>query len=91
MAERTPGQNEDHDLLIELRAEMRAVRADIKELKDGMALTIKDHETRIRYLEETITTTEASKRGSDNATRIWGTVLIFAVGIAEFILTRIYK
>jgi len=28
-------QNNDHDLLVELRTEMKAVREDIKDLKDG--------------------------------------------------------
>jgi hypothetical protein len=36
--------NEDHDLLIELRTEMQNVRRDIKELNDGTASRIKSLE-----------------------------------------------
>ena len=86
-----PESTADHDLLIELRTEMRAVRGDIKELKDGIAVTIKDHETRIRTLEEAVATTLATKQGSDRATRVWGAVLIFVVGIIEFALTKLIK
>ena len=81
----------DHDLLIELRTEMRAARCDIKELKDGISVTINDHESRIRTLEAATNTSLASRQGSDRATRIWGTVMIVVVGIVEFILARIYK
>jgi hypothetical protein len=54
----------DHDLLIELRTEMKAVRQDIKEIKDGTTDRLgkleqdhvskqdhQDHEIRIRRLE----------------------------------------
>lgn len=59
-----PLKIEERDLLIELRTEMKAVRDDIKELKDGTATRLSileadrvtqkdlhDHETRIRRLE----------------------------------------
>jgi hypothetical protein len=36
--------DKDHDLLIELRTEMRSLRADISELKSGLASRIKDLE-----------------------------------------------
>ena len=45
-------QSQDHDLLIELRTEMRGVREDIKDIKDGTADKLLDHETRIRTLEK---------------------------------------
>lgn len=41
----------DHDLLITLHSEVKGVRTDIKDLKDGTAKTIADHETRIRRVE----------------------------------------
>ena len=41
----------DHDLLIELRTEMRGVRGDIKDIKDGTASKLDDHEQRLRNLE----------------------------------------
>jgi hypothetical protein len=45
-------QSQDHDLLVELRTEMRGVRDDIKEIKDGTAAQLLDHETRVRALEK---------------------------------------
>lgn len=44
---------QDHDLLIELRTEMRGMREDIKSLSDGMSAKISDHEMRIRGIEKT--------------------------------------
>lgn len=41
----------DHDLLITLHSEVKGARADIKDLKDGTANTLNDHETRIRRVE----------------------------------------
>lgn len=49
--ELTMSELNDHDLLIELRTEMKAVRADIKEIKDNHTSIISDHETRIRFIE----------------------------------------
>jgi hypothetical protein len=42
----------DHDLLVELRTEMRGVREDIKGLSEGTSEKISDHETRLRALEK---------------------------------------
>lgn len=44
-------QTSDHDLLIELRTEMRSLKEEIKKMNDGTAQTVADHETRIRRLE----------------------------------------
>ena len=65
MAERRSQNLIDHDLLIELRTEMRGVRDDIQKLTDGTALRLKaleddhvtridhtDHENRIRFIEK---------------------------------------
>lgn len=43
----------DHDVLIELRTEMRGMRSDIKTLSDTLSKSVSDHETRIRALEKT--------------------------------------
>jgi hypothetical protein len=51
----------DHDLLIELRTEMRGMRGDIKGLSASTSATISDHETRIRLNEKDI---EAIKTSS---------------------------
>lgn len=42
----------DHDLLIELRVIITEMRRDMKEMKDGVALTLTDHEQRLRALEK---------------------------------------
>lgn len=41
----------DHDLLIELRTEMKGLRADVRDLKDGTSVTLNDHENRLRHVE----------------------------------------
>lgn len=42
----------DHDLLIELRTEIRGMREDIRKQNDGVNEAIKDHETRLRSIEK---------------------------------------
>ena len=66
----------DHDLLVELRTEMRGLRDDLREMKDGIKEKADDHEARIRVLET-------------NQTRIltWGTAALFALGVAEFLVS----
>lgn len=44
----------DHDVLIELRTEMRLLRGDIKEMKDASTISVTDHEQRIRNLEKNL-------------------------------------
>lgn len=83
-------QQLDHDVLIELRTEMRAIRADIKELKDGTSGKITDHENRIRLLESDSVTCSTERVTSMNFTRIGGAILIFAVGIAQFIIGKYF-
>lgn len=41
----------DHDLLIALNTEMRLLREDIKEMKNGNSITLQDHEARLRFIE----------------------------------------
>lgn len=41
----------DHDLLIQLGEQIKQVRIDIKDLGDGTAAKVNDHESRIRRLE----------------------------------------
>ena len=38
----------DHDLLITVHEQIKNVRSDIKELKDGTGAKLADHEARIR-------------------------------------------
>ena len=42
----------DHDLLIELRTEMRGLRDDFQKMNDGGQKIIADHEARIRIIEK---------------------------------------
>jgi len=41
----------DHDLLVTMHEQVKNIRADIKELKEGTSEKLSDHEIRIRRLE----------------------------------------
>ena len=41
----------DHDLLVRLDEQLRFIRDDIKELKDGTKTQLNDHESRLKLLE----------------------------------------
>lgn len=49
-----PGEQNDHDILIELRTEMIGLRRDVNDIKDTTKTTLQDHETRLRLLEKII-------------------------------------
>lgn len=42
------------DLLVELRTEVRNIRADILDLKTGTSTQLLDHETRLRMIERRV-------------------------------------
>jgi hypothetical protein len=42
----------DHDLLVTLHEQVKQIRTDIKEIKEGTADKINDHEHRLRFLEK---------------------------------------
>lgn len=42
----------DHDLLLDLRGEMRGLRKDVDEIKLNTNKVVDDHETRVRKLEQ---------------------------------------
>ena len=44
-------QMSDHDTLITLLSEVRQIRTDIADLKDGTTAKITDHEMRLRRIE----------------------------------------
>jgi hypothetical protein len=44
-------QESDHDILIELKTRLEDLKGDIKELKDGTASKIDNHEKRLNLLE----------------------------------------
>jgi hypothetical protein len=55
MAETTPElaqYQSDHDILIELRTEMRLLRETVKASFDGTGSLLKDHEERLRAIEK---------------------------------------
>lgn len=81
----------DHDILLELRVEMRLLREDIREMKDETKVTIGDHENRIRIIEASISNVLVSKQTSDKITRVGGMILIFAVSIVEFIVSHFWR
>ncbi len=41
----------DHDLLVTMHEQIKGIKADIRDLKDGTGDKLSDHETRIRGLE----------------------------------------
>ena len=41
----------DHDLLVTMHEQMKGIKNDIKDMKDGTATKLSDHEIRIRRLE----------------------------------------
>lgn len=67
----------DHDLLIELRTEMRGVRSDIRDLKDGTSTTLADHEKRLRDIEDTL----KSQDGRKAAFSFVGSAVYGAIGL----------
>lgn len=76
----------DHDVLVELRTEFRGMRIDIKALTETTGQRVADHEARLRIIESAVAIIAVEKRDSDRYTRIGGAMLIFIVGIAEFII-----
>ena len=41
----------DHDILIELRGEVKGLRQDVTDMRDNTKTILVDHETRLRFLE----------------------------------------
>lgn len=41
----------DHDLLVTMHEQIKGIKNDIKDLKDGTSAKLADHEARIRRLE----------------------------------------
>jgi hypothetical protein len=41
----------DHDILIELRSDVKALKDVVGEMRDNTKITLLDHEIRIRFLE----------------------------------------
>jgi hypothetical protein len=84
-----PENTADHDLLIELRTEMRGARSDIQDLRSGLTnrvmnleanavnkIQFDDHETRLRVVERK---TEYAL----TTIRVWGSVVGLLLGLLE--------
>ena len=87
----------DHDLLIELRTEMRGVRSDIQDLTQGVSSRLlnlesnavsrfqfDDHEKRLREVERT----------ADNLATIvkfGGSIAVALLGLAEVLLNIFFR
>jgi hypothetical protein len=91
MPETTP----DHDLLVELRTEMRGVRSDIQDMRTSLAARVlnlesnsvskvqfDDHEHRMRLLENGVISMES-------ASRTWRYILSLGIAIGVVLSTII--
>ena len=70
----------DHDLLITMHEQIKGIKGDIKDLKDGTSTKLTDHENRIRGLETSIT-----------AIKTYGAAGLILIGIAEFLITKFIR
>lgn len=41
----------DHDLLVTMHEQIKGIKTDIKDLKDGTSIKLSDHEIRLRRIE----------------------------------------
>lgn len=79
----------DHDLLIELRTEMRGVRGDVKDIKDGLgpkvemleATKLDKAEAERTFQDIEMRLRSVERRGTQTAT--WGSVALVAISILQ--------
>jgi hypothetical protein len=45
------GEITDHDLILEMRGDIKLLQADVREIKDSQSKKLDDHEERIRFIE----------------------------------------
>jgi hypothetical protein len=70
----------DDSRLTRVEVKIDGIKDDIKTLNDGITKQLGDHEIRIRLLEVSVTRIMS-----------YGTALLFAVSIAQFLLSRLWK
>ena len=75
----------DHDLLIELRTDMKNVIRDIKEIKEDTKSTLMDHEGRLRNIEE------KKIPRIENRLSYWAGGLAVAQAVIAYLVTRFFK
>lgn len=83
--------SDDHDLLIRIDTQMKGLKDDIKDLKDGTSITIADHEKRISCLE----IAKGETKGASGGMRaMWGWVafaILSIISIAAVVVPLINK
>lgn len=80
---------DDHDLLIKIDTQVKGLKDDIKDLKDGTSIKIAEHEKRIACLELAQSLTSGTNQGIKN---VWGWIfggIMTLIAIASFILPRL--
>lgn len=80
----------DHDILVTLSANFvsftKQYALDVKELKDGTKLTLDDHETRIRKLEEIVHDDKTTRKAQLRVASLTGAIVTFVLGTAATVL-----
>ncbi len=71
----------DHDLILEMRGDMKLLQADVREIKDNQKTQLSDHETRIRNL-------EANKNEGKGRERVLQSVVSAAIAFLIAYFTR---
>lgn len=80
---------DDHDLLIQIDTQMKALIADIKELKEGTAGKIENHEGRLKTLELSQSLIAGSSQGMK---AFWGYIfggIMLLLALAAFIVPKL--
>ncbi len=75
----------DHDLLITMHEQIKNVRMDIKEIKDGTSEKLSDHELRIQTLEKSVEGAALVKK------IVYGAVGIILVTVLSAIIYLVVK
>jgi predicted component of type VI protein secretion system len=70
----------DHDLLIELRSDVKAMRTEMVEIKDNIKVRVEDHENRLRRIETT------ANQGKGQERIIQAIIATIAVALVEVII-----
>lgn len=73
----------DHDLLITLHEQIKNVRADIKDIKDGTSTKLEDHEKRLRKQEE-------FAQNWQGRNLVFGVILMFLIGLLGNYLSHLF-
>lgn len=71
----------DRDLLITMHEQIKNIRVDIKEIKDGTSLKLEDHEMRLREIEK-------FKDNWTGRNAVLATVVMFLVGLLGSLVSK---